>query len=111
MPEIEIDRKPKIFDDPKWCGAPTETDYKECQFLVLNEECGFFTDDKGEFIELEQKLNDLEDDISIKCDECKQAYKEAKLFQNSVTIGGAIIKKDGTVEHIQDERQIEEDHI
>lgn len=79
--EIEIDHKPLIFDDPKWCAGPTEIGHRDCRFLVYNEDCCFYSFDEDEFVGLSQKENQFEELTAIKCDECKEAYQKAKSIQ------------------------------
>lgn len=77
---MEITKKIKIFPDPEFCGGPIDGEHKDCQFLVLNEDCCLFLDEKEEFTELDWKVNSLGENISTKCDLCKEEHqKQLKL--------------------------------
>ena len=78
MRTIEINDKPKIFDDEKGCCGPTEDGFKECRFLVHNEECCFFLNEKEEFLYLEREENKFNEWNAVKCDQCKESLKKAK---------------------------------
>lgn len=81
MSEIELDEKPKIFDDPEFCENSTEDGFKSCRFLVYSEDCCFFLDEEDEFLSLEQGISEYDEVIAIKCKPCKEAYKKAKCEQ------------------------------
>jgi hypothetical protein len=67
---IEIDKKPVIFDDPEFC----HNDDKRCKFLLGDSaDCIFYESING--IDYSKRW-------VLKCDECKTAWKAAKLRQS-----------------------------
>lgn len=89
MKTIPINSPPEIFDHPKFCGGPSKTGFEECRFLVYNEDCCFFLDEKEEFTDLESSVNEFDDLIAEKCPECAAHWKSAdehreidKVFEN-----------------------------
>ncbi len=76
MPEIEIDKKPKIFDDPEYC----DDDFEDtCPQITMKNRCKLFGNDFSLF------------EKRVKHDQCKVEWKKA---QNSIikckTCGGEL---------------------
>ncbi len=65
MREIEIDFKPKVFDDPEYCNSDTE----RCEYLEMKVQCSLFKSLLG---------FGPNPDRNFKCDQCKEAYQRAK---------------------------------
>ncbi len=67
MPTIEIDKKPKIYDDPILC----ENEDIDCAHLSTNRV------DNRQWCLVFGKYVDDSDKLMEKCDECKEAHKKA----------------------------------
>ena len=64
MKEIEIDYKPKIFDDPEYCETKKEHCGRKEKFGIICYQFG--------------NILKVNNERKIKCDECKEHYKRAK---------------------------------
>ncbi len=76
MSEIEIDCKPKVFDDPTHCKGELRkegkcTHLKELSHLAV---CRMFRHNAGE----RYRLIFGDSEIPEKCPQCKEAYQRAK---------------------------------
>ena len=72
MTYIPINKQPLIFDDQEYCRE----EFDKCEYLKeLNhlQVCRLFKKDNKR-----KRLKSLDSGISIKCNECKEAWDEAK---------------------------------